>query len=417
MPAYRYTGRSIQGRLVNGQIEGDSADGAAARLLEGGITPIQITVSSAAYDAQPVGPAKDLRQLAQRLGFGKPTIGDLVLFSRQMYTVTKSGMPLLRGLRGLATSTHNSILREALQDILQSLESGRDLGTSFRRHPSIFPSLYVSMITLGEATGTLEQAFKGLAEYLTQDREMQDRVKSAMRYPLIVMVVIAVAIGVITTFVIPRFQPLFRALGNDIPWPTRVIMGVSNAAQQHGLLLLAAIGAAAALTRWFIRTPSGRFKWHRFKLQLPVFGRLTHEASLARASRTLATSLNAGLPMLQALNLIANASGNDYMAERILKMREAVERGEPLSRAANSAGMFPPLILQMMAVGEETGELGALLNEVAAFYEREVDYTLKNISAAIEPVLIVCVGGMVLILALGVFLPMWELIAKVGSGQ
>ncbi len=415
MPIYRYTGRSVQGRLVSGNVDGDSLDGVAARLLEGGITPIQIAVTALHGQANEAG--ADIRQFAQRFGVGKPTTGDLVLFSRQMYTVTKSGIPLLRGLRGLATSTHNVVLREALLDILESLESGRDLGTSFRRHPQIFSPLYVSLISVGEATGTLEQAFKGLAEYLSQDQEMQDRVKAAMRYPLIVMVVIAIAIGIITTFVIPRFAPLFRALGDNIPWPTRVIMGVSSVAQEHGLLALCSIAAAIAVTKWFVRTESGRYRWHRLKLRLPVFGKLAHEASLARASRTLATSLRSGLPMLQALDLIARSSGNDYMAERILKMREGVERGEPLSRAATSAGMFPPLVLQMMAVGEETGELDELLEEVAGFYEREVDYTLKNISAAIEPILIVCVGGMVLVLALGVFLPMWELIAKVGSGQ
>jgi MSHA biogenesis protein MshG len=415
MPVYRYTGRSARGRLVSGNVDGDSPDGVAARLLEGGITPIEIAI--AAFEGQANEAGADVKRFAQRFGVGRPTVGDLVLFSRQMYTITKSGIPLLRGLRGLVGSTHNEVLRTALQDILDSLESGRDLGTSFRRHPEIFSPLYVNLVSVGEATGTLEKAFRALAEYLAQDKEMQDRVKAAMRYPLIVMVVIAIAIGVITTFVIPRFEPLFRALGNNIPWPTRVIMGVSSLAKNDGWWALGAVAIVVVLVRAFVRTEAGRLKWHGLKLRLPVFGRLAHEASLARASRTLSTSLRAGLPMLQALHLIGRSAGNDHMTQRILKMREAVERGEPLSRAATSAGMFPPLVLQMMAVGEETGELGELLDEVAGFYEREVDFSLKNLSAAIEPVLIVCVGGMVLVLALGVFLPMWELIAKVGSGQ
>jgi MSHA biogenesis protein MshG len=412
MAIYRYTGRSPRGRLVTGNVDGDSPDGVASRLLEGGITPIDIAL--AAFDGHAGG--GDLRRLAHRLGIGRPTVGDLVLFSRQMYTITKSGIPLLRGLRGLVGSTHNEVLRAALQDILESLESGRDLGGSFRRHPNIFPPLYVNLIAVGEATGTLERAFRALADYLAQDQEMRDRVKAAMRYPLIVMIVIAIAIGVITTFVIPRFAPLFKALGNNIPWPTKVVMGAADLAQHDGWWLLGCALGALALIRALVRTEAGRLRWHKLKLHLPVFGRLAHEASLARASRTLATSLQAGLPMLTALNLIARSTGNDHMTQRILKMREAVERGEPLSRAATSAGMFPPLVLQMMAVGEETGELGELLEEMAGFYEREVDYTLKNLSAAIEPLLIVCVGGMVLVLALGVFLPMWELIAKVGSG-
>lgn len=412
MALYRYTGRSARGRLVMGNVDGDSPDGVASRLLEGGITPIEIAL--AGLDGHTGG--ADLRRLAHRLGVGRPSVGDLVLFSRQMYTITKSGIPLLRGLRGLVGSTHNEVLRAALQDILDSLEAGRDLGESFRRHPDIFPPLYVNLIAVGEATGTLERAFRALADYLAQDKEMRDRVKAAMRYPIIVMLVIAVAIGVITTFVLPRFAPLFRALGNDIPWPTRVVMGAADLARHEGWWVLGGTAVAVALIRALLRTDAGRLRWHTLKLRLPVFGRLAHEASLARASRTLATSLAAGLPMLTALSLIARSSGNDHMALRILKMREAVERGEPLSRAAASVGMFPPLVLQMMAVGEETGELGELLEEVAAFYEREVDYTLKNLSAAIEPLLIVCVGGMVLVLALGVFLPMWELIARVGAG-
>jgi MSHA biogenesis protein MshG len=412
MPRFQYTGRSAQGRLVSGNTDGDSPDGVAARLVEGGITPIQIAVASEAVEAANT----DLRKLSQTLGIGRPTTGDLILFSRQMYTVTKSGVPLLRGLRGLAATTHNPMLRAALEDILASLESGRDLGTSFRRHPRIFSPLYISLVSVGEATGTLEKTFRTLAEYLAQDKEIQDRVKGAMRYPLIVVIVIAIAVGVITTFVIPKFAPLFRALGNDIPWPTRVIMGASSIAQHHGVAAFGGIAALVAATRWYVRTESGRYRWHTFKLRIPVFGRLTREAALARASRTLATSLRSGLPMLQALALIARSSGNEFIAARILKMRDAVERGEPLTRAATSAGIFPPLILQMIAVGEETGELGELLDEVAGFYEREVDYVLKNISAAIEPVLVVVVGGMVLVLALGVFLPMWELIAKVGGG-
>ena len=415
MAIYRYKGRSARGHLVAGNLDGDSPDAVAARLLEGGITPIEIAMAS--FDGRANEARTDLKRFAQRLGLGRPKIGDLVLFSRQMYTVTKSGIPLLRALRGLASTTHNEVLRAALEDILQSLESGRDLGASFRRHPEIFPPLYVNLIAVGEATGTLEGAFEALADYLAQDKEMQDRVKAATRYPIIVMIVIAMAVGVITTFVIPRFEPLFRALGNNIPWPTRVIMGVSSLAQHNGWLVLGVIAALAAVVRAFVRTEVGRLAWDRLKLRLPVLGRLAHEASLARASRTLSTSLRAGLPMLQALQLIARSAGNEYMTQRILRIREAVERGEPLSRAATSAGMFPPLVLQMMAVGEETGALGELLDEVAGFYEREVDYTLKNLSAAIEPVLIVCVGGMVLVLALGVFLPMWELIAKVGSGH
>jgi MSHA biogenesis protein MshG len=333
-----------------------------------------------------------------------------------MYTITKSGIPLLRGLRGLSASTHNVVLREALDDIVASLESGRDLATSFARHSDIFPTLYISIIRVGESTGTLEASFLRLCDYLTQDQEIQDSVRSAMRYPITVMIVIAVAIGVITTFVLPNFAPLFKSLGDNIPMPTRIIMGVSEFTQRYWYVVLAAFAAITFGVRQYVSTETGRYKWHKLKLRLPAVGKLAQEAILSRISRSLAISLTAGMPMIQTLTVISNSAGNDYMAERVLRLRDAVERGDSLSHAAATVGMFPPLVLQMMAVGEETGELPALLDEVAAFYSREVAYALKNLSAAIEPIMIVMVGGVVLVLALGVFLPMWEMIAKVGGG-
>lgn len=408
MTLYAYKGRSLRGELVTGQMDGETADRVAARLFNGGITPISISEASEASGGS------SLDQALRQLGLGKPNTEDLVLFSRQMYTVTKSGIPLLRGLRGLAASTHNAVLRNALEDVLGSLESGRDLATSFARHPTIFPPLYISIVRVGEATGTLEASFQRLAEYLKQEQETQDRVKAATRYPIIVMCVIAVAIGVLTTFVIPKFAPLFRALGDNIPMPTRIIIGTSDFVRAYWQMVLVGIAVLVIGARQYISTDAGLYRWHKMKLKVPVIGKLVHEAILARISRSLAISLTAGMPMLQTLHIIARSAGNEFMAERVLRLRDAVERGEPLSRAAASVGMFPPLVLQMMSVGEETGEVSELLDEVAGFYEREVDYALKNLSAAIEPLLIVFVGGMVLILALGVFLPLWEMIGRAG---
>jgi MSHA biogenesis protein MshG len=314
----------------------------------------------------------------------------------------------------LAQSTHNVQLRDALHDVLQSLESGRDFATSLARHPDIFPSLFISMVRVGESTGTMDNSFLRLSEYLAQDQDVQDRVKAALRYPLIVITIIGIALAVITVFVIPNFAPLFKVLGNDIPWPTRVIMGTSDFARAHGVMILAALGVGIVLLRRHIATEAGRYAWDRMKLRVPVLGELLHQAVLSRVMRSLAISLDAGLPMIQALTLLARSAGNEYLGERLIRLRDAVERGDSLSRAAGGVGIFPPLVLQMIAVGEETGELTDLLEEVSGFYQREVDYRLRNLTALIEPVLIVGVGAMVLILALGVFLPMWNMIGKVG---
>jgi MSHA biogenesis protein MshG len=416
MTIFSYTGRSARGESVKGRMEAESADGVASRLLQGGITPIEI-VLAVADAATGVGPGTDVSELARRLGFGKPSTADLILFTRQMFTITKAGIPLLRGLRGLAVSTHNATLRVALEEMISSLEGGRTLAQSFAQNPHIFSPLYVGMIAVGESTGTLENSFVRLGEHLAQEQDIHDRVKSAVRYPLIVLLAIALAIGVVTTFVIPKFAPLFRALGDQVPWPTRIIMGTSELAQHFWHIGLAALVLLALALRQVLRTPQGRRVWHRLKLRIPVIGQLTYQAVLARVTRTLSVSLAAGMPMLDTLATLTRSAGNDYIAERIEQLREAVSRGEPLARAATASGIFPALVLQMIAVGEETGELPALLDEVAGFYEREVDYHLKTLSAAFEPVLLVCVGAVVLILALGVFLPMWDMIAKIGAGH
>ena len=409
MPVFNYTGRSRRGELSSGLMEGDSRDSIASRLFSNGITPIEIKQAQTQTDG-------DVAKMLRRFGIGAPTINDLVMFSRQMYTITKSGIPLLRGIKGLAASTHNPMLRETLEDVLTNLEGGRDLAGSLARHGNIFPTLYVSIIKVGEETGTLDASFKRLAEYLARDQEMKDSIKAATRYPIIVMCVIAIAIAVLTVFVIPKFAPLFKALGDNIPWPTRVIMGVSSFAQDYWTFVVGALILGIFCARHYVSTEKGRFVWDRLKLKIPAIGSLTHEGVLARITRSLAISLGAGMPIIQTLKVIAKSAGNEYMAERVDRMRDAVVRGDPVSRAAASIGIFPPLVIQMMAVGEETGDLPALLDEIADFYEREVDYKLKNLSAAIEPILIVSVGGIVCILALGVMLPMWEMISMASSG-
>lgn len=408
MSNFRYRGRSARGDLITGRLEGESVDAVATRLLNLGITPLAIAPESA-RDA-------NVHELLQRLTARPPTKADMVLFARQMYAITKSGLPLLRGLRGLAQSTHNVVLRDAMLDVLQSLESGRDLASSLARYPEIFSPLFLSMVRVGESTGTLDNAFLRLCEYLGQDQDIQDRVKAAIRYPLIVVTMIALAVGVITVFVIPNFAPLFKVLGNDIPWPTRVIMGSSDFVRHYGVeLVIGGVLAVIGLRR-YIGTEAGRYRWDGYKLKVPVLGELLRQSILSRVTRSLSISLEAGLPMIQALTLLSRSAGNEYLADRLLRLRDAVERGDSLSRAATTSGIFPSLILQMMQVGEETGELTRLLEEIAGFYQREVDYRLKNLTALMEPLLLVGVGGMVLILALGVFLPMWNMIAKVGHG-
>jgi MSHA biogenesis protein MshG len=409
MAEFSYKGRSSDGRLVNGRTAGESVEQVAQRLISTGVIPIEIASIGV------VAGSLNLEKLGRRLGLGGVTTTDLVMFSRQMYTITRAGIPLLRGLRGLIASTHNAILRETLEDMLESLEGGRDLAASFARHPKVFPSLYVSIVSVGEATGTLDKSFQRLTEYLTQEQKMHDSVKGAVRYPIIVMITIVLAMVFMSTFVIPKFAPVFAQLKGEMPLPTRLLLGSSMLVREYWMYTLTAVALCVFGVRSYLNTQDGRYKWDRFKLRLPVIGKLMYESMLSRINRSMAISLAAGMPMTQTLAVIARSSGNLFVSEKIQILASSVERGESLHRAATASAMFSPLVLQMIAIGEETGALPELLDEAAGYYEREVDHAVKNLSSSIEPILIVVVGGMVLILALGIFMPLWEVISKAGQ--
>ncbi|HEX7061736.1 MAG TPA: type II secretion system F family protein [Woeseiaceae bacterium] len=409
MALYQYRGRTGRGEPVAGTLEAESAAALADRLATNGITPIEIAAAKLS--------GRPLAGLQRRLGGGRPRLVDLIMFSRQMHTVTKAGLPLLQGIRNLAQTTANARLRQALEAVVASLQGGRDLATSLGRHPDVFSKFYVSVIGVGESSGTLPTAFARMVEYLSSEKRLLDRLKSSLRYPAIVLVAILIAIAVITTFVLPRFAPVFAVLGDDLPWATRAILAFANFASSYWYLIAAAVAAAVLGFRMYVGTVDGRYGWDRFRLRVPVLGPVILKATLARVCRSLALALESGVPMVQAVGIIARATGNEYVTARLLALREGMERGHGLSQTAQTAGLFTPLVLQMMSVGEETGELNAMLSEVAEFYEREVDYDLDNMSAALEPILIVAVGVMVTILALGVFLPLWDMAAVAGGAR
>lgn len=408
MASFRYKARAANGTLVAGQLTADTLDQAAQRLIASGVWPVNI-------DAIGERGGLSAHHALRRLGIGRVQLTDLVLFSRQMYTVVKAGIPLLRGLRGLAASTQNTMLRETLEDVLSNLENGRDLAGSLARHPEVFPSLYVSIVRVGEATGTLEQSFLRLGQHLSQEKDIRDRVKGAMRYPVIVVATILLAAVFLSTVVIPKFDPIFQALHGQIPVPTRIVIGSSALIRGYWHLCIGACVVLAFGLRRYVATPAGRLQWDRLRLKVPVTGNLAYQSSLAGLCRSLAISLHAGLPMTQALQVIERSAGNAYLARKIRGLGAGIERGELLSKASASSGLFSPLVLQMIAIGEETGELPMLLDEAAGFYERETEVALKTLTASIEPILIVVVGGMVLVLALGIFMPMWEMIGRAGA--
>ena len=409
MPSFRYRARGARGDLLDGVLDAPTPDAAAAQLLNGGITPVEIV------------PAEYRQSLFDRLRrslrASRPDIAELLLFTRQMYTLLKSGVPIVRGMRGLAESSGNPLMMEVLEEITSDLESGRELSSALARFPEVFSTLFQSMVRVGENTGRLEEAFLRIGQYLELEKETRDRVRAALRYPTIVIVAIGIAIGVINVLVIPAFADVFDRWEMELPWATTLLIFTSELFVAWWVHMLVGLAALVFAVRRYVATESGRYRWDKLKLRLPIVGGIVHRATLGRFARAFAIAFRSGVPLIQALTVISRALDNEYVGDRVLQMRNGIERGDTLTRTAASTGLFTPLVLQMMAVGEESGALDDLLEEVAGFYEREVDYELKNLSAAIEPVLIVAVGVMVLVLALGVFLPMWDLASGAGVGS
>lgn len=403
MARFSYKGRDERGVLVSGYLDSDSPAG-IARMLQGkGIIPVAINEAQPAVKtATPLGgkPRKSRK---------RPELEDLMFFCRQMHTLTRSGVPLIRGISGLAETTRNDVLARALREVIHDLEGGYGLSQAFNQHGKIFPPLIIGILQVGENSGRVDEAFLQLAAHLERERETRERMKTAMRYPTMVLGAIGMAMVIINLFVIPAFARVFAGFNAELPWATKILLGTSSFAVRYWPFLLIGFGALIWLWLRLIRTEKGRLWWDRIKLRLPVVGPVILKTTLARFARSFAMMMKSGVPIVQGLTLLAGAVDNAHMALLLTDLRRSIERGESISRTAAGLGLFPPLVLQMIEVGEESGQLEEMLEEVADFYDGEVDIDLKNLSTAIEPILLLVVGVMVLILALGVFLPMWDL--------
>ncbi|MDR0577534.1 MAG: type II secretion system F family protein [Candidatus Accumulibacter sp.] len=400
MPTFAYKARNVSGRLVEGALDGAVAGSVAETLLGQGLTPVDIRESAARAEAKSGGSPLARKKVGHI---------DLLLFSRQMYTLLKAGVPILRALTGLQEASINPEMKRVIADVRESLESGRDLSVSLALHPRVFSPFYLSMVRVGESTGLLESVFYRLFEYLEFERYMREQVKSALRYPMFVVLAMAAAIVVVNIWVIPAFAKVFEGFGSQLPLMTRLLLGFSRFMIAYWPAMLGGAILAAVLFRAWVKSASGRLVWDRFSLKIPIAGKILHKAALSRFSRSFALGTKSGVPIMQALSNSAQTVDNAHIARRIEGMRENVERGESLLRAAISAGIFTPVVLQMIAVGEESGAVDDMMEEIGDMYRQEVEYELKTLSQQIEPILIMLLGVLVLILALGIFLPMWDL--------
>lgn len=401
MAIFEFKGRNTEGRLITGQLDASSLDAAASQLLGRGITPVEVKefIEKLSFS----------ERFARATNRGKVESVELIMFCRQMHTISRAGIPIVKGLRGLSASLRNYTFQQALNDIVERLEAGVELSVAMRAHPKIFNNLFVSLVNVGENSGRLDLVFKQLSEYMERDQNTIKSIKTALRYPTFVLIAISIAIIVINIKVIPAFAGMFEKFGAQLPLPTRILIGISDFFVNYWLYLFAAVAGLVAWGYHYVNTPEGSRVWGRKKLRLIVIGDIIERASLARYTRSFGLMLNAGLPISTALELSARAIDNPYLGDKVRGIRAGIERGEGLYQTHLVSGMFTPLVLQMISVGEESGQVDTLLAEVAMFYESEVEYDVKQLSDRIEPIMIIIMAAFVTVLALGIFLPMWDM--------
>ncbi len=401
MPSFDYFGRAADRSPVTGALDGGSAAQVAEALMSRGIVPVVIEPTQVLESAQDTW--------ARLRGRDSVDAMELLMFSRQMHTLLKAGVPLLRALQGLQRSTRHPGVRNLLRELLKSLDEGFELSQAMAMHRKVFDDFYLAMVRVGESTGGLPQIFLSLHDHLAFQRFMREQIDSALRYPKFVVGAMVVAMIVINVMVIPAFAKVFANLNTELPLMTRILLGTSQAFLDYWPAMLVGAVAAVAACKVWLGTAAGRLLWDRWKLHIPIAGKVVQKGALARACRALALALRSGVPVLPALALAADVVGNAWLARALAGMRGSIERGESVLMAANRAQVFTPVVLQMIMVGEESGSLDQMLEEIGQDYQREVEYELKTMSQQIEPVLILVLGAMVLVLALGVFMPMWDL--------
>ena len=408
MPTYAYTVRDANGAVIPGTVEAESESLLRRRLTEQGFAVMDIKETKGGRRKNPAA------------GFGRVKLSDLAIFCRQFSTMIDAGVSLVRCLAVLAEQTTSPKLKRIINDLQSEVEAGQMLSRALGKYPNVFSNLFVGLIRAGEVGGVLEESLQRLAGFLEKDQELRRKVRSAMTYPMIVMFVAITIVILLVTFILPKFMDLFKDLGvKDYPLPTKMLMGFSHFLTSKWYIMILSIVAFIVAFRLFVRTRVGRRIYDRIKLKAPVFGKLNHKIVLARFSRTLGTLLASGVPILQALETVSGTVANEIVSDAVLEARARIREGDRIGDPLQRSRLFPPMVVQMISIGEESGALDPMLAKVAEFYESEVDAALSSLTSAIEPVLIVFLGGAVGFIVISIFLPLVAVVQSLtgGAGQ
>ncbi|MDC4223495.1 MAG: type II secretion system F family protein [Candidatus Manganitrophus sp.] len=399
MPTFRYKARDKYGALFMGTFETHGKEAVAGHLDSLGYIPVAIEEEK---------PGLSLAEFLPQ--FERISSEDLIIFSRQLATLIGAGIPFMASFTALEEQTENPKLKKVIGQVRKDVEGGSTFADALAKHPKVFSSLYVSMIKAGETGGVLDEMLNRLALLAEHEAETRARIKAATRYPKIVVAALVVAFGILITFVIPKFAALFANFKVELPLPTRIMIGINRVAHQYGLLILVIVAAAIIGFRKHVNTVSGRLWWDGVKLNIPIFGPIFMKVALSRFARVFGTLHRAGLPILQTLEIVSETVGNVVIARIVDNVRDSARQGRGIVQPMRVSKVFPPIVLQMVAVGEESGKTEEMMMKVSEYYDRDVDYAIKNLSSSLEPVLLVVIGGAVLLLALAIFLPWWNLI-------
>lgn len=397
MPAFSYVAKTEDGRTVTGSLEAASQVVVLEALHRQGLVVVGVK--------QAKGPA--VRRKKVRLD-------DLAIFSRQMATLVDAGIPLVGGLEAVADQLENKDLRDVVVSVREAVEGGTNFTAAIARQNKVFSPLFVSMVKAGEASGHLAEVMDRLATYLEKSAALQRKVKSACVYPVIVIAMAFIITSVLILKVIPAFKEIFETLGVDLPLPTRILIWVSDTAQTGFLPGLLLLGGGVFLFRRALQTSRGRLRFDRVLLRLQVVGPIVRKLAIAKFSRTLSTLVRSGVPILAALEIVAESAGNRVVAEAVLRVRNSIREGENIAAPLAASGVFPPMVVRMIAVGEQAGRLDDMLTRVAEFYEDQVDTAVSGLTSALEPIIIAVLGIVVGSIVLSIFLPIFKLTQVLG---